>query len=109
MAARLPGGWPRGLALAATVARAAARPLWLPISANRLQLAAQAADRIASFDPAAPLPVLINANTFWLYTFAALAGIALMGAALAGAQPTLGWPWPGYSSAPSSCTTGRRS
>ncbi len=93
MAARLPGGWPRSLAIAATVASAAALLFWLPISANRLDLAARAADMIARYDPAAPPEVFRNTGAFWPYTFAALAGIGLMGAALAlaGVLPTLGW------------------
>lgn len=93
MAMQLPAGWPRWLAVAATLASVAALLLWLPISANRLQLAAQAAERIASYDPAAPPEVFRNTGTFWPYTFAALAGIGLMGAALAlaGVLPTLGW------------------
>lgn len=93
MAARLPGGWPRGLAIAATVASAAALLLWLPISVDRLQLASDAAKMIASYDPAAPPEVFRNTGTFWPYTFTALAGIGLMGAALAlaGVLPTLGW------------------
>lgn len=93
IAARLPAGLPRWLAIAATVASAVALLLWLPISANRLQLAAHAAEMIASYDPAAPPEVFRNTGTFWPYTFTALAGIGLMGAALAlaGVLPTLGW------------------
>ncbi len=93
MAMQLPAGWPRWLAVAATLASVAALLLWLPISVNRLQLAAQAAKMIASYDPAAPPEVFNNTGTFWPYTFAALAGIGLMGAALAlaGVLPTLGW------------------
>ncbi len=93
MAARLPAGGPRWLALAAAVVSAAALLLWLPITANRLDLAARAADMLASYDPAAPPTVFRNTGTFWPYTFAALGGIALMGAALAlaGVLPALGW------------------
>ena len=93
MAMQLPAGWPRWLAAAATLASVAALLLWLPISASRLQLASQAAEMIASYDPAAPPEVFRNTGTFWPYTFAALAGIGLMGAALAlaGVLPALGW------------------
>ena len=93
MAMQLPAGWPRWLAVAAALASVAALLLWLPISANRLQLAARAAQMIASYDPAAPPEVFRNTGTFWPYTFTALAGIGLMGAALAlaGVLPTLGW------------------
>ncbi len=54
MAVQLPAGWPRWLAVVATLASIAALLFWLPISANRLQLAARAAEMIASYDPAAP-------------------------------------------------------
>ena len=48
---------------------------------------------IASYDPTAPSEVFRNTGTFWPYTFCALAGIGLMGAALAlaGVLPALGW------------------
>ena len=46
---------------------------------------------LAGHDPNAPLPVLVNADTFWRYTMATLAGIGLMGAALAGTLPVFGW------------------
>ena len=93
MAWRLPGGLARSLAIAAAVLSAAALLLWLPISANRLQLGARAAAMIASYDPAAPPEVFRNTGVFWPYTFCALAGIGLMGAALAlaGVLPLLGW------------------
>lgn len=92
LAMKLPGGWPRFLAMAAAAASAAALLLWLPISINRLQLSTRAAQMIAAYDPAAP-PEVFNTGTFWLYTFSALAGVALMAAALAlaGMLPTLGW------------------
>lgn len=101
LAMQSPAGWPRWLAVAATVASVAALLLWLPISANRLQLAGRAAAMIASYDPAAPPEVFRNMGTFWPYTFAALAGIGLMGAALAlaGALPTLGWVVAGLAAA----------
>lgn len=93
MATQLPGQWPRRLAIGATALSGAALLLWLPISIDRLQLGARAAAMIASYDPAALPEVFRNAGTFWPYTFCALAGIALMGAALAlaGVLPTLGW------------------
>ena len=93
LAVQLPAGWPRWLAVAATLVSAAALLLWLPITVDRLQLAARAAEMIASYDPAAPPEVFRNTGTFWPYSFAALAGIGLMGAALAlaGVLPTLGW------------------
>lgn len=90
---KLPGTWPRWLAIGATLLSGVAFLLWLAISVNRLHLGAQAAELIASHDPNTPLPVLVNFNTFWPYTYCALAGIGLMGAALAlaGVLPTLGW------------------
>ncbi len=93
MATQFPGGLPRTLAIAAAVLSAAALLLWLPISIDRLQLGARAAEMIASYDPTAPPEVFRNTGTFWPYTFCALAGIGLMGAALAlaGVLPTLGW------------------
>lgn len=93
MATRLPAGSARFVAFGATALSAAALLLWLPISIDRLQLGARAAAMIASYDPAAPPEVFRNTGAFWPYTFAALAGIGLMGAALAlaGVLPTLGW------------------
>jgi hypothetical protein len=93
IAARLPGSWPRGLAIGATVLFASGGLLWLPISVSRLQLGAQAAELIRTYDPAAPPPVMVKSTYFWPHTLCVLAGIALMGAALAlaGALPTLGW------------------
>ncbi|MEZ4767391.1 MAG: hypothetical protein R2844_03085 [Caldilineales bacterium] len=71
----------------------AALMLWLPISVDRLQLGGRAAAMIASYDPVTPPEVFRNTGTFWPYTFCALAGVGLMGAALAlaGALPLLGW------------------
>jgi hypothetical protein len=94
---QLPAGWSRWLALTATLLSAAAFLLWLPISLNRLHQGAVAADLIANYNPGTPLPVIINSNTFWPYTVCALAGIGLMGVALAGTLPTLGWVVAGLS------------
>ena len=93
MATKLPAGWPRWVAVAATVLSGVALLLWLTISINRLHLGTQAAELLANHDPNMPLPVIVNINTFWPYTYCALAGIGLMGAALAMADvlPTLGW------------------
>ena len=93
IAARLPGPGPRWLAIGATVLFAVGGLLWLPISVYRLQLGAQAAELIRTYDPAAPPPVMVNSGHFWPHTLCVLAAIALMGAALAlaGALPTLGW------------------
>ncbi|MBK8904757.1 MAG: hypothetical protein IPM53_26495 [Anaerolineaceae bacterium] len=101
LATNLPGGWPRWLAILATLLSGAAFLLWLAISLNRLHLGAQAAELIANYDPNTPLPVLINFNTFWPYTFCALGSMALMGAALAlaGVLPALGWVVAGLSAA----------
>ena len=109
MAARLPGPWPRWLAVAAALLSASALLLWLPISANRLHLGAQAAELLRAYDPSAPLPVLIDVNTFWPYTFAALAGVlpTLAGPWLG--WPWLGWPWPRWRLGRCPCTTGRPS
>lgn len=93
LAAQLPGPWPRWLAIGATVLLAAGFLLWLPISSYRLQLGANAADLIRTFDPSAPPAVMVNSSVFWPHTLCILAAIALMGAALAlaGVLPTLGW------------------
>jgi hypothetical protein len=92
---KMPGGWPCWLAVAATVLSGVALLLWLTISINRLHLGAQAAELIANYDPGTgtPFPVIVNFDTFWSYTFCALASIGLMGTALAVAAvlPTLGW------------------
>ena len=63
LAARLPGPWPRWLAIGATVLFAAGFLLWLPISVYRLQLGADAADLIRTFDPAAPPRVMVNSRS----------------------------------------------
>ncbi|MCB0003285.1 MAG: hypothetical protein KDH86_12120 [Anaerolineae bacterium] len=93
MAAQLPAGSARWLAIAAALAAGAALLLWLPISADRLRLAARAAEMIAAYDPTAPSEVFRDTGTFWPYTFCALASVALLGAALAlaGVLPVLGW------------------
>ena len=93
IAAQLPGPWPRWLAIGATFLCAAGFLLWLPISAHRLELGANAAELIRTFDPNAPVEVGRNTRVFWPHTLCILAAIALMGAALAlaGVLPTLGW------------------
>ena len=73
---------------------AAACLLWLPITLERLQLGANAAALIRTYDPALPPAVMMDARwAFWPHTFCLLAAIALMGAALAtaGVLPSLGW------------------
>lgn len=93
IALRLPEGWPRWLALAATLLFVASFLLWLPISVDRLRLGAQAAEMLRTFDPAALPEVFHNGWAFWPHTITVLAAIGLMGAALAlgGVLPTLGW------------------
>ena len=93
MAAQLPAGSARWLAIAAALAAGAALLLWLPISADRLRLGTHAAEMIAAYDPTAPSEVFRDTGTFWPYTFCALASVALLGAALAlaGVLPVLGW------------------
>jgi hypothetical protein len=93
IAARLPGPWPRWLAIGATMLFGAGGLLWLPISIYRLQLGAQAAAMIRTYDPAAPPPVMVNSTFFWPHTICILAAITLMGATLAltGTLPILGW------------------
>lgn len=93
IALRLPEPWPRWLALGATLLFVAGFVLWLPISIDRLRLAAQAAEMLRTFDPAAPPEVFLNGWAFWPHTLCVLAAIGLMGAALAlgGVLPTLGW------------------
>jgi hypothetical protein len=101
MAAGLPGSGPRWLALGATLLCAAGFLLWLPISLHRLELGAQAAELIRTFDPGAPVEVGRNTWVFWHHTLCILAAIALMGAALAlaGALPLLGWVVAGLAAA----------
>lgn len=93
IAAQLPAGSARWLAIAAALAAGAALLLWLPISADRLRLGTHAAEMIAAYDPTAPSEVFRDTGTFWPYTFCALASVALLGAALAlaGVLPVLGW------------------
>ena len=93
IAAPVPGPGPRWLAIGATLLFVAGGLLWLPISIYRLQLGAQAAAMIRTYDPAAPPPVMVNSTCFWPHTICILAAITLMGAALAlaGTLPILGW------------------
>jgi hypothetical protein len=93
MAAGLPKGGAQWLAVGATVLIAAGFFFWLPISIGRLEVGANAAELIRSFDPASPPEVMASAWSFWPNTLAVLAAIALMGAALAlaGVLPSLGW------------------
>ncbi|RLT39983.1 MAG: hypothetical protein DWI57_09295 [Chloroflexi bacterium] len=93
IALRLPAGWPRWLALAATLLFVAGFLLWLPISSDRLRLGREAAEMLRTFDPAAPPQVFGNGWVFWPHTITVLTAIGLMGAALAlgGLLPTLGW------------------
>ncbi|MCB0228026.1 MAG: hypothetical protein KDH90_02640, partial [Anaerolineae bacterium] len=71
MAAQLPAGSARWLAIAAALAAGAALLLWLPISADRLRLGTHAAEMIAAYDPTAPSEVFRDTGTFWPYTFCA--------------------------------------
>lgn len=94
LAVRLPGVGPRWLAVAATVLVGAACLLWLPITIHRLQLAANAAEIIRTYDPAVPSLIDVNLSVyFWAHTLSLLAALALIGAALAlgGVLPTPGW------------------
>ena len=93
IALRLSVWWPRWLGIGATLLFVAGFLLWLPISIDRLRLAAQAAEMLRTFDPAAPPEVFLNGWVFWPHTITVLAAIGLMGAALAlgGVLPTLGW------------------
>ncbi|NJN55198.1 MAG: hypothetical protein HC804_10825 [Anaerolineae bacterium] len=84
----------RWLAVGATLLFFAGFLLWLPISIDRLQLGANAAELIRTYDPSAPPTVMGGASwVFWSQTLCILAAMALMGAALAmaGVLPTLGW------------------
>ena len=93
IAMRLPEPWPRWLALAATLLFVAGFLLWIPISVGRLQLGAQAAELLRTFDASAPINVNIGGWSFWPQALSVLTAIGLMGAALAlgGVLPTLGW------------------
>jgi hypothetical protein len=93
MAMQLPGPGPRWLAIAATIFVVAGCLFWLPISLHRLELGANAAELIRTFDPSAPVEVGRNTWVFWPHTLCILAAIALIGAALAlaGVLPLLGW------------------
>ncbi|MCA9992170.1 MAG: hypothetical protein KDE29_14345, partial [Anaerolineales bacterium] len=92
IAANLPNT--RGLASAAALLVAVGFLCWLPISIERLQLGARAAELLRTYDPAAPPAVMVNFSwVFWANTLCILAALALMGTALALAAvlPTLGW------------------
>ncbi|MBE2222121.1 MAG: hypothetical protein IAF02_11300 [Anaerolineae bacterium] len=94
IAVHLPGSAPRWLAVGATILFFAGFLLWLPISIERLQLGAHAAEMIRTYDPGVPPIVMGGASwVFWSQTLCILAAIALMGAALAvaGVLPTVGW------------------
>lgn len=101
IAVQLPGPWPRGLAIGATILCVTGFLLWLPISLHRLDLGANAAELLRTFDPSAPVEVGRNTWVFWPHTLCVLAAIALMGAALAmaGALPMLGWVVAGLAAA----------
>jgi hypothetical protein len=66
---------------------------WLPISVGRLQLGANSAEMIRTYNPAAPPEDTPFSSTFWLHTVAMLSAVALFAAALAlaGVLPKLGW------------------
>lgn len=100
-AAQAPMSWPRWLAIGATVLCVAGFLLWLPISLHRLELSANATAMIRTFDPSAPVEVGRNTWVFWPHTLCILAGIGLMGAALAlaGVLPLLGWVVAGLAAA----------
>jgi hypothetical protein len=92
--AQLPASGPRWLAAAATLLFFAGFLCWLPISIDRLQLGANAAELIRTYNPAAPPAIMVNVRgVFWANTLFILAALALMGAALAlaGVLPVLGW------------------
>lgn len=92
IAANLPNT--RGLASAAALLFAVGFLCWLPISIERLQLGARAAELLRTYDPAASPEVMVNFSwVFWANTLCILAALALMGTALAlaGVLPTLGW------------------
>ncbi|HRQ36893.1 MAG TPA: hypothetical protein PLD25_03140 [Chloroflexota bacterium] len=94
IAAKLSAPGPRWLAVAATLLFFAGFLFWLPISIDRLQLGANAAELIRTYDPAAPPPIMVNVSwIFWANTLLILAALALMGVALAlaGVLPILGW------------------
>lgn len=94
IAVQLPGFWPRWLAIGATVLFFAGFVFWLPISFNRLQLGANAAEMIRTYDLAVPPAVMVNSTrVFWPHTWCVLIAMALMGVALAinNVLPTMGW------------------
>jgi hypothetical protein len=92
VALQMDAGLARWLAWGATLLFAAALLFWLPISIGRLQLGANSAEMIRTYNPAAP-PQDMPSSTFWLHTVAMLAAVALFAAALAleGVLPKLGW------------------
>ena len=91
--AQLQGPESRWLAIGATILCVAGCLLWLPISLHRLELGANAAELLRTFDPNTPVEVGRNTWVFWPHTLCFLAAIALVGAALAlaGVLPMLGW------------------
>lgn len=91
---QLPTSGPRWLAVGATLLFFAGFLCWLPISIDRLQLGAEAAGLIRTYDLAAPPEVMVNFSwVFWANTLCILAALVLMGTALAvaGVLPNLGW------------------
>ncbi|MBE7532945.1 MAG: hypothetical protein HND44_11015 [Chloroflexi bacterium] len=94
LATQLPGPGPRWLAIAAALLIFAGFLFWLPISLDRLQLGAKAAEMIRTYDPAMSPEIMVNTSgVFWANTLCILAVLVLMGAALALADvlPTLSW------------------
>lgn len=92
IAAKLPHA--RWLAVGAVLFFVAGFLFWLPISRDRLQLGAEAAEMIRAYDPAMPPGIMVSFSwVFWANTLSILTALALMGAALALARvlPTLGW------------------
>jgi hypothetical protein len=84
---------PHWLGIGATILFGLGFLFWLPISIDRLQLGANAAEMIRTFNPESPPIVMEQSWFFWPNTLVILGAIALMGTALAlaGTLPLLGF------------------
>jgi len=71
----------RWLAIGATILCAAGFLLWLPISIHRLELGANAAELLRTFNAGAAVEVGRNTWTFWPHTLCILAAIVMRPAA----------------------------
>lgn len=93
MTFHLSEAWSRLLGILATILFTAGFLLWIPLSVQRLQYWSKAVKLLRNYNESEPVDVNFGGKTFWPHTYCILAGVGLMGAALAlgGVLPTLGW------------------